>query len=159
MRSEESRTSKADRKQCKSRSSLVGIPTLVRTLLLSLLVLTYFLDFPSPEYANMIKRLCRKLLHTFTGSTVRHGVEAEGSLWRPVSAFGEVTSPMRCAWLPLLPLLCRPSQIHVEGVQTIRSRLLSAISYREVSHLTCLRGSRRFDSIRFIRLARARQTN
>ena len=31
--------------------------------LLSLLVPTYFLHLPSPEYVNMIKRLCRKLLH------------------------------------------------------------------------------------------------
>lgn len=31
--------------------------------LLSLLVLTYFLHFPSPEYVNVIKRLCRKLLN------------------------------------------------------------------------------------------------
>ena len=30
---------------------------------LSLLVLTYFLHFPSSEYVNMIKRLCRKLLY------------------------------------------------------------------------------------------------
>ena len=34
-------------------------------LRLILLVLTYFLHFPSPEYVNMIKRLCRKLLYMY----------------------------------------------------------------------------------------------
>ena len=33
-------------------------------LQLPLLVLTYFLPFPSSEYFNTIKRLCRKLLYT-----------------------------------------------------------------------------------------------
>ena len=36
--------------------------TMSNSFLLSPLVLTYFLHFPSPEYFNMIKRLCRKLL-------------------------------------------------------------------------------------------------
>ena len=34
-------------------------------LRLVLLVLTYFLHFPTPEYVNMIKRLCRKLLYMY----------------------------------------------------------------------------------------------
>ena len=34
-------------------------------LQLSLLVLTYFLHFPSSEYFNTIKRLCRKLLYMY----------------------------------------------------------------------------------------------
>ena len=40
--------------------------TMSNYLRLSLLVLTYFLHFPSPEYqyVNMIKRQCRKLLYT-----------------------------------------------------------------------------------------------
>ena len=33
--------------------------------LLVLLVLTYFLHFPSSEYVNTIKRLCRKLLYMY----------------------------------------------------------------------------------------------
>ena len=39
--------------------------TMSNHLLLSLPVLTYFLDLlhVSPEYVNMIKRLCRKLLY------------------------------------------------------------------------------------------------
>ena len=44
---------------CTSTCRLLDLPD----LLLSLLVLTYFLHFPSPEYVNMIKRLCRKLLY------------------------------------------------------------------------------------------------
>ena len=41
--------------------------TMSNYLRLSLLVLTYFLHFPSPEYVNMIKRLhvCRKLLYRY----------------------------------------------------------------------------------------------
>ena len=37
--------------------------TMSNYLWLSLLVLTYFLHFPSPEYVNMMNRLCRKLLY------------------------------------------------------------------------------------------------
>ena len=37
-------------------------------LRLVLLVLTYFLHFPTPEYVNMIKRLCRKLLYMYSST-------------------------------------------------------------------------------------------
>ena len=38
-------------------------------LRLVLLVLTYFLHFPTPEYVNMINRLCRKLLYMYIMAT------------------------------------------------------------------------------------------
>ena len=39
--------------------------TMSNYFLLSLLVLTYFLHFPSPEYVNMVKRICRKFLYMY----------------------------------------------------------------------------------------------
>ena len=39
--------------------------TMSKYLQLSLFVLTYFLHFPSSEYFNTIKRLCRKLLYMY----------------------------------------------------------------------------------------------
>ena len=39
-------------------------------LRLVLLVLTYFLHFPTPEYANMIKRLCRTLLYMYSSRSI-----------------------------------------------------------------------------------------